>query len=181
VQRHATSRYHSCGDLRAAETARRLDADALRTHAHGTCDRFLHRTPERDATLELQGDVLGHELRVDVGPPHLVDVDERLLLRELLELRLELLDLGALLADDDAGARGVDVDLRLIRGALDLDLGNARMVEPLLQEVADLDVLVEELGVLPPGEPARVPALDDAEAKTLRMYFLSHRSQSSPP
>jgi hypothetical protein len=104
-----------------------------------------------------------------------VDVDERLFLRQLLELRLELLDLGALLADDDAGAGGVNVDLRLVRGALDFDLRNARVVEPLLQEVADLDVLVEELGVFAPGVPARVPTLDDAEAKTLRMYFCPTR------
>ena len=38
--------------------------------------RFLHGAPEGDAALELQRDVLGDELRVDVGTPHLVDVDE---------------------------------------------------------------------------------------------------------
>ena len=74
------------------------------------------------------------------------------------------------------GPRGVDVDLRLVGGALDLDLRDARVVEALLQEVADLDVLVQQLGVLAPGEPARVPVLDDAEPEALRMYLLSHAS-----
>src|SRR5262249_52944980 len=114
------------------------------------------------------------ELRVDVGAPDLVDVDEGLLLGELLELRLELLDLRALLADDDTGPRGVDVDLRLVRGALDLDLGDARVVEPALQEVPHLDVLVEEIGVLAARVPARIPSLDDAQAKALRMNLLTH-------
>ena len=72
-------------------------------------------------------------------------VSLRVSLRELL---LELLDLRALLADHDAGPRGVDVDLRLVRGALDVDLRDAGVVEALLQEVPDLDVLVQELGVL---------------------------------
>ena len=71
------SRYHSrARDLGAAQAAGRLDADALRAHAHGARDRLLHGAPERDAALELQRDVLGHELRVDVGTAHLVDVDE---------------------------------------------------------------------------------------------------------
>src|SRR5262249_11516189 len=80
-----------------------------------------------------------HEGRVCVGPADLVDVEEGLLAGELRQLLLELLDLGALLADHDAGPCSVDVDLRLVGGALDVDLRDARVVEPLLQEVADLD------------------------------------------
>ena len=77
VQRHAALAVPlAARDLGAAEAARRLDADALRAHAHRARDRFLHRAAERDAALELQRDVLGDELRVEVGPPHLVDVDE---------------------------------------------------------------------------------------------------------
>ena len=47
-----------------------------RAHAHRARDGFLHRAAERDAALELQRDVLRHQLRVDVGTAHLVDVDE---------------------------------------------------------------------------------------------------------
>src|SRR5262249_23387815 len=91
-----------------------------------------------------------------------------------------LLDLRTLFADHDAGSGGVDVDLRLVRGALDVDLRDTRVVQALLQEVADLDVLVQELGILPPSEPARIPVLRDAEAEPLRMNLLSH-DQASPP
>ena len=81
--------------------------------------RLLHRAAEGDAALELGRDVLGDELRVGLRLADLLDVDEDLVLGELLELFLELLHAGAALADDHAGARGVDDDLGLVRGALD--------------------------------------------------------------
>ena len=61
-----------------------------------------------------------------------MDVQEDLVLGERLDVLLELLDAGAALADDDAGTRGVDVDLRLVGGALDLDAGDAGVLELLL-------------------------------------------------
>jgi hypothetical protein len=47
---------------------------------------------------------------VDLGLAHLEDVDEDLLAGHVLEALHQLVDLGALLADDDPRARGVDVD-----------------------------------------------------------------------
>src|SRR5262249_21321380 len=168
------------GDLGPTQAASRLDADALRAHAHGAGQRFLHGAAERHPALELQRHVLADQLGVDIGAAHLVDVDEGLLLRQPRQLLLELLDLGALLPDHDARARGVDVDLRLVRRALDVDLRYACMVEALLEEVPDLDVLVQEVGILPLGEPARVPVRGAVQRDPLRMAFLSH-GQASPP
>src|SRR5262249_51623174 len=84
------------------------------------------------------------------------------------------------LADHDAGPRRVDVDLRLVGGALDVDLRDACMVQALLQEVPDLDVLVQQVGVLPARKPARVPVLGDVQPESLRMDFLSHAQASAP-
>src|SRR4030095_1330233 len=167
-------------DLGPAQPAGRLDAHALGAHAHGPGQRLLRRTREGDAAFELERDVLRDQLRVDVGPADLVDVDEGLLAGEPRQLLLELLDLRALLADHDARPRGVDVDLGLVGRALDVDLRDPRMVQALLQEVADLDVLVEEVRVLPTGEPARIPRLDDTAAEPLRMDLLSHAQASAP-
>ena len=63
----------------------------------------------------------------------------------LLELVAQLVDLGAALADDDPGPRGLDVDLELAGEALDVDLGDAGVREPALQLLAQLQVLVQEL------------------------------------
>ena len=43
------------------------------------------------------------------------------------------------------GPRGVDVDLQLVGGALDLDLGDAGVLEPLLQVGLERQVLVEQV------------------------------------
>ena len=49
---------------------------------------------------------------------------------ELGDLFLELFDLGALLADDDAGTRRVNIDLGFVRRPLDFDARNAGVIEP---------------------------------------------------
>ena len=97
-----------------------------------------------------------------------------------LEVLLERLDPRAALADDDARPRGVDVDLHLVGGALDLDARDARVAELLLHELAEVDVLVEPLRVVLLLVPLRVPGLDDAEAEPDRMDFLSHVLSSIP-
>ena len=102
-------------------------------------ERLLHGAAEGDAALELGGDVLGDELRARLGLADLLDVDEDLVLGERLDAGEERLALGgrlqvadlqrldalAALADDHAGARREDDDLALVRGALDLDAGDA--------------------------------------------------------
>ncbi len=83
---------------------------------------FFMRAAERDPALELRGDVLGDELRVGLGLADLDDVQGTPRCPSSAWTSfLSCLDASAALADDDARARRVDVDLRLVRGALDLD------------------------------------------------------------
>ena len=91
-------------DLAAAQPARAGDPDAVGAEPQRGGDRLLHRPPERHPLLELERHVLGHELGVELGMDHLLDVEVDLLARPRLELVLELLDLGALAPDDDARA-----------------------------------------------------------------------------
>src|SRR5262249_35753217 len=105
----------------------------------------------------------------------LLDVEVDLLAGADLELVLQLLDLGALAADDDARARRRDRDARAVRRALDVDLRDARVVELVLDEPPDLDVLVQEVRVGLRREPARAPAACDPDPEADRMRFLTHR------
>ena len=57
----------------------------------------------------------------------------------------QLLDVLALLADDDAGARAVDRDAGALGRTLDHHAGNAGLRALLLDECADLQVLVQEV------------------------------------
>ena len=139
VQRHATLAVPLVArHLGAAQAARAGDADALGAELHRRLHRLLHGAAEGDAALELGRDVLGDELGVGLGLADLLDVEEHLVLGERLDVLLELLDARAALADDDAGARGVDVDLRLVGGALDLDAGDARVLSFFLMNFLSL-------------------------------------------
>src|SRR5690554_6189043 len=112
--------------LGAAEAAGDLDAHALGAHPHGRRDGLLHRTPERDTPFELLRDVLRHEARVQLGPLDLADVDLDVLVRELLQLFAELLDLGTAAPDHDARPARVQREDDALGRPLDHNAAEAR-------------------------------------------------------
>src|SRR5262245_54996825 len=167
------------GDLGAVQAARDAHLDAARAEAQRRFHRLAHRAAERHALLELHRHRFGDELRIELRLLDLLDVDEDLAVGPLLDLLLQLVDFRALAPDDEAGARGVDVDLQLVGGALDLDLRDARVREALLEAVAQLEILVQQLRVVLVGEPARAPGLVEPEPKAVRMDFLTHYAFAS--
>ncbi len=167
------------GDFRAAEAAGDVDPHALGAQAHGALHRALHGAAEGHAALELLGDVLGHQLGVGLGLAHLDDVEEHLALGHRLQVLAQLVDVRALLADDHAGARGIDGDAALAVRTLDDDPRHAGLVQALLQLLADAKILVKELAVLLLlGEPAGVPGPVDAEPEPNRIDLLTHQAAS---
>src|SRR5205814_3275390 len=70
--------------------------------------RLSHRAAEGDALFELHRDRLANQLRVELGLLDLLNVDEHLAVRLLLDFLLQLVDFRPLPADDDAGPRGID-------------------------------------------------------------------------
>src|SRR5262245_13700716 len=176
VQRHAALAvpFHA-GDFRAAQAARAVDADALGAEPHGRLHGALHGATEGDAALELLGDVLCDQRGVDLGLADLDDVQRHLALGHLGEVGAQLLDVGALLADHHARTGGVDGDAGALGRTLDDDLGHTRLGQPLAQHLADVDVLVEHLGVFAAfGIPAGVPGAVDAEPEADRIDLLTH-------
>src|SRR5581483_7942437 len=125
--------------LAAAETAGALDLHAGGAGADRGRERALHRAPERDAVGELLGNRLRDELRV--------------------QLRAQRVDLDAGLADDDAGARRVDVHRDALLVLLDEDVRQTRVRELLVDVLADLHVLEQVVGeLLLARVPVRLPA-----------------------
>jgi hypothetical protein len=101
VQRHAAFAIPlHAGDLGPAETARAVDADAAGAEPHRRLDGALHRAAKGHAALELLRDRFGDQLGIELRLPDLDDVDHDVGLRELGHLLAQLLDVGALLADD---------------------------------------------------------------------------------
>src|SRR5699024_3420950 len=148
------------GDLSAAQTAGHTGLDATGAGAHGAAHGVLHGAAEADALLQLLGDVLSHQLGVHVDVLDLDDVQSHALADHLLQGQAQTLDVSAALADDHAGTGAVQVDAHLGVVALDLDLGDTGRVQGLLQVIADLLVLHQQIAdLLVAGVPAGVPVL----------------------
>src|SRR5207253_9031769 len=135
-----------------------------------------HGPPEARPLLELLGDVLADELGVDLRPGDLLDLDLNPAARQRLQLLLNPLDLGPLAADDHAGPGGEQDHLDGVPGPLDLDPGDGGIAILGLDELADLEVLDEQLAELVlRGVPPAPPVLVDADPEPGRVDFLAHR------
>ena len=168
------------GDLAAAQTAGAAALDALGTGAHSAGHGVLHGAAVRNTLLQLLSDVLSHQLSVHLGVADFHDVQLDLLADHLLHSQTILLDLLTALADDNTGTGAVQVDGNGVIAALDLNLGNAGTVQGLLEILADLLILDDQVAdLLFTGIPTGIPVFDDADPQAMGINFLSHKL--SPP
>src|SRR5579871_163582 len=180
VQRHAAFAIPlDPGDFRPAEPAGTIDSDTLGAKPHGRLDRALHGTAKGNPALELLGDILGHQLGIDFRLADFEDVEGDLAPRHLRKVLAQLLDVGALLADDHARPRRVDGDAGALGRPLDDDATDAGLAQALHQVLTELQVLMQQLGVVVVGIPARVPGPVHADAQADRIGFLAHYAFSS--
>src|SRR5690606_29881665 len=166
-------------DFRAAQAAAAVDADALGAEPHGRLDRPLHGAAECHAALELLRDVLGDQRGVELRLADLDDVEMHLRAGHLGQVAAQLLDVLALLADDHAGPRRMDGDARALGRALDHHPADAGLGQARLKIAPELQVLVQHVGVVVVGVPARVPRPVDAEPKPDGVDLLAHYAFSS--
>jgi hypothetical protein len=175
VERHATVGVAlGARHLRAAQTAGHLDLHALRPRAHRRGESALHRATEGHPVLKLLGNRLGHQVRVELGPLDLEDVDLHGLPGHPVELLAERIHLGPGLADHDPRPRRVDVDLDLVLVLLDRDVREPGVRQLVLDVVADVDVLQQIVGELALVEPGRLPVVDVADPEGLGVHFVPH-------
>src|ERR1700716_4170029 len=182
VQRHAAFAipFHT-RDFGAAETARAVDANALGAKAHRRLHRALHGAAKRDAALELLRDRFGNQRGVELRLTDLDDVDDDVGGGDIGNPLAQLVDVGALLADHDAGTRGMDRHAALLVRTLDHAPGDGCLLQFLVQDLADFDILVQQLAVFVlAGEPTRIPRPVDAETKSDWIDLLTHRILPRP-
>src|SRR5690606_9957861 len=97
--------------------------------------------------------------------------------RQVLQLFLQLFDLGPLAANDHARTGRMEHHLHFIPSPLDLHLRNAGLTVLFLDELADLRVFDQKIGeLLFHGIPTGAPLLEDADAKSQWPNLLTHRS-----
>src|SRR6202166_3290481 len=182
VQRHpALAIPLHARDFRAAQPTRAVDTDALGAETHRRLHRALHGAAERDAALELLRDRFGDQRGVELGLADFDDVDDDVGGGDVGHALAQLVDIGALLADHDTGTRRVDRHPALLVRTLDHDPGDGCLLQFLVQDLADLDILVQQLAVLVlAGEPTGIPRPVDAETQPDWIDLLTHRSLPRP-
>src|SRR4029079_2859531 len=181
VERDAALRVAlAAAHLATAEPTAALDLDALGARAHRRRERALHRAPERHAVLELLGDRLRDQLRVQLGALDLVDVDVDGLAGDRVELLAKRVHLDARLADHDARAGGVDVHGDPLLVLADQDVGQPRVRELAVDVVADPDVLEDVVGdLLLARPPVGLPVVHDADPEAAGVHLLAHYAATS--
>src|SRR3990167_8739429 len=177
MQRHATLAVpFGARDLGAVQAAGDHDLYAQRAQPPGIGHRAFHGAAEHDALFQLLGDVFGHELRVQLRLAHFFHRQLHRTAGDLGHLLAQLLDVLALLANDDAGTRGVHGDIDALCRTLDHDRAQRRVLEPQLEVVTQRDVREQVLGI---GFGARVPlggpVAADPHAESDRIDFLAHQ------
>src|SRR5256886_5034202 len=146
VQRHtALGVAFRAAHLAAAEPAAALNLDALRARPDRRGERPLHRAPEADPVLELLRDRLRDELRVELGPLDLVDVDVDGLAGHPVDVLAQRVDLDARLADHDPRPSRIDVDRDPLCVLADQDVRQAGVRQLVVDVLADADVLLQEV------------------------------------
>src|SRR6185295_11153458 len=177
MQRHATFAIplHP-SDFRAAEATRAVDTDAFGAETHRRLHRAFHGAAERDAALELLRDRFGDQGGIELGLADFDDVDDDVRGGDVGDLLAQLVDVGALLADHDAGARRMDRHAALLVRTLDHDPGDGRLLQFLVQHLADFHVLVQQLAVFVLAcVPTGIPRPVDAEPQPDWIDLLTHR------
>src|SRR4051812_49323502 len=178
VQRHAAFAIplHP-SDFRAAEATRAVDTNAFGAETHRRLHRALHGAAERNASLELLRNRFGDQGRIQFRLADFDDVDDDIGSSDVGNLLAQLVDVGALLADHDAGTRGMDRHPALLVRTLDHDPGDSRLLQLLVQHLADFDVLVQQLAIFVlAGVPTGIPRPVDPETQPDWIDLLTHRS-----
>ena len=176
VQRHAAFAvpFSPC-DFRAAQTAGDVDTNADRAETQRRLNRTLHRPAERNAALKLLSNAFGDQRRVNFGLADFDHVQVNFRRRQTCKFRTDAFDLLTLLADQNAGTRGMNRYAALLVRTLDDDARDTTLALILHDVGANSAVFMEQAAVLVACcEPAAVPGAVDAEAKANGVDFLTH-------
>ena len=186
VQGHAPFRIDfGAGDFGAVQAPGDANLDALGAQAHGVLHDPPHGALMANPAFELLRDVLRHQKRIHFRLADFLYVDVYRHAHLARQFGAQLVDVFALLADDDAGPRRVDGDAGgaavvdglpfALRQAFDVDAAHRGLREALGDVGTHLQIVQQVAGVVLLADiPRRRMALDDAEPQTRGADFLAH-------
>ena len=146
VQRDATRRALlrlRVRDLRAAQTPADPDLHALAAGAHGALNRLANRPTVANPPLNLVGNIVRYELRIEFRTLDLLDRQMHLAPDCLVDLLVQPVDAAPRAPDHNARLRRPDDHRHRVRVAVDGHLAHRRVPQPLLDDVTDPYILDE--------------------------------------
>ena len=117
------------GHFSSAQATRAGNPDSFGTKFKRGRNALLHCPAKGDPPLQLEGDIFRHQLRIELGLAHFLNIEVNLVAGELGQFLFQGFNFGALFADNKSRPGSVDVDLCLIGSTLDLDLRDARAID----------------------------------------------------
>ena len=135
-------------DFSAVQPAGNANLDAFAAEAQRRIDGLAHGAAESHALFELQRNRFRNQLSIELGLVNFLNVDENFALGLLRQRLLQLFDLGAFAADDDAGPRGADRDAQLVAGAVDFNRTDAGRFQLLAQTFFELQIFLQQSGIV---------------------------------
>ena len=130
-------------DICAAQTTAYHCLDTLCAELHCSAHCLLHRTTECHTVFQLQCNVFSYQLCIQFGSLYFFDVYSNLLCCHFLQLSLQCFDGCTVLTDNNTGFCCVYADLYSAGCSFDCNLGNACIVQSLLDEFSDFNVFYQ--------------------------------------
>src|SRR5579864_5843397 len=135
-------------DFVSVQTPADANLDPLASEAQRRIDGFTHCTAETNSLLQLQRDGFRNQLCIKLRLVHFLNIDVDLAIGALLQLAFELVDFGALAANNNSRARGLNNDAQLVARALDFYRAHARRLQLVFELVFQPDVFEQKFVVI---------------------------------
>src|SRR6266567_2885010 len=110
------------GHLCSTQTTGAGNPDSLGTKFKRGSYTLLHGPPESNPPFQLEGNVFRHQLRIELGLTHFLNVEVDLVTGEFGQFLFQGFHFGTLFADNKSRPGSVDIDLCLIGSPLNLNL-----------------------------------------------------------
>ena len=149
------------GHLGTTQSSGTDNFDTLCAESHGRRHTSFHGPSEGNPTLNLQGNVFSHKLRIDLRFSNFLNIDENFLGNQRFQIPLELLYFRTFFPNHYPGPGSKYAQAYTLGRSFDFYAGDTCMVQFLLDEFSDFMIFEDIIRIFLPGIPSGIPCFDD--------------------
>ena len=155
MERNPTSRFglFDTAHFSTTQPSPTYDLNAFGPHPHPGGNRLFHCPAERNSLLQLPGNVVGHQLGIELGSFYFLNIYVNLFAGNVLQLISKLVNFRTLPTNDNPRAGSVNRDGYALRSPLDVDLGNTCPLKPAFYVTAEHEIFLQQIRKIIAREP----------------------------